>query len=674
MPILGQSSFRRLLLTRILLFSIPVLLLGVAVTFHKARSSLLYTAQQNLAQSAARKADAVSSSIQSLQVALAIASQTEVLKYGSATSANRFLNLASRQMPNVRCLQLTELETQRMIASTCGKQPIALEKNHRWERGEDRGIEDFKNQFKLHTLSVNPQRRAPQQNLSSQLDVVLSVPIYDFRGKIGYSLSAQSVLKQRENADPWSFLGYTVIVDNDGKILAHPLRDRVGRNISREPDYLRYEEILRNAQQGKSGTLNLENFDGDNTEWLVGYSPIKVATSASESRIWTVMAVAPTKHALAGLSSITQVLLVLTGGLLVAHLLGMLYMARDLALPIEKLGRYAREIHKRSLQQNAPKNFRVRELNQLAVVLDLMVNRLEERARELEAAWQEAEAANQLKSEFLATTSHELRTPLNAIIGCLRLVQDGYCDSREEELDLLKQADKAAIHLLKIINDLLDIRGIEQGKIRLFMETVNLGQTLREVIELQSVEIQRKHLRLTVPDLSMPMLVRADPARLKQIILNVLSNAVKFTDEGEIAIETRIIEKIGETFSVSPNSRGGASETHDFSTASGKAPWIVITIRDTGIGIDPDQQSKLFRPFVMADGSTTRKFEGTGLGLAISRNLVEQMDGTIQLYSAGLEQGTTVEIAFPLISSPQSLPQAADQSSGTERLTVGSQS
>jgi signal transduction histidine kinase len=321
-------------------------------------------------------------------------------------------------------------------------------------------------------------------------------------------------------------------------------------------------------------------------------------------------------------------------------------MARDLALPIEQLGKYALRIHKRDPLERAPKNFRIRELNHLAEVLDNMVGRLEERAKELESAWQEAEAANQLKSEFLANTSHELRTPLNAIIGCIRLVKDGCCDNREEEVEFLHQADKAAIHLLKIINDLLDIQRIEEKKLPLSIETVDLRQILKDVVDLEVVHIQQKGLELHVTELLEPIWVKADPARLKQVLLNIIYNAVKFTDQGSITIQTRL-EDVQELLSRSGNQNGHRPDPNDVAEPE---YWVVIAVQDTGIGIDPAQQHKLFRPFVMADGSTTRKFEGTGLGLAISRNLVEMMGGQISLHSAGLGHGTTVKIMLPVLN------------------------
>ncbi|GAB4156603.1 MAG: hypothetical protein Fur0046_36570 [Cyanobacteria bacterium J069] len=666
----GQPSFRRLLLTRILLLSIPIVLLGVAVTFRKARTSLLETARQNLTESATRKGNLIRGSIHSLKTSLAIASQTDSLKTGDLAEGQLFLERLLPQLTGAKCLQLTDLNTRQVVASTCGSAPIKSLTVHPWPYQPNLSTVD---PFQQSFLSTQPRQRIAQSPLNSQLDLVISTPVYTPAGTLRYGLSVQTVLQQIEVARPWSLLGYTVIIDQDGTFLSHPFPEKVGRNIAEEGDRDRFENILENTARGDGAVRHLFNFSGDDTEWLAGFTPIQVAVSPSEQRTWTVLAITQLDYALEGLKSISQILALLTGGLLTAHLLAMLYMARDISLPIEKLGKYARHLDRRDVKARLPKDFQVRELNQLADVLNNLVSRLEDRANELESAWQEAEAANQLKSEFLATTSHELRTPLNAIIGCVRLVQDGYCDTRDEELELLEQADKAAIHLLKIINDLLDIRGIEQGKLRLFLEVVDLRQILKEVMELQAVEIQRKHLRLTCPDLNEQILVRADPARLKQVLLNVVSNAVKFTDEGGITIDIRRHHK-SDFEQIVNNGVSLNGDGADLTSPNAKPQdWVVVSVKDTGIGVDPDQQDKLFRPFVMADGSTTRKFEGTGLGLAISRNLVERMGGSIDLYSEGLEQGTTVEITLPVVDDSQaSTFDPESQSDAPERITVSS--
>lgn len=654
MAMLSQSSFRRILLARVLLLSIPILLLGVAVTFRKARTSLLNTARINLTESAQRKADVVEASIDTLRSNLAIASQTEVLRSGDPVAVQSFLTQMKADLPiQFNCLQLVDLQTQVLIASTCGDTLIQTPSAASWASELNEAAP-----FSFRVNLLEPSADDPVQlDDQSYLNLAVSSPVYDPTGQLRYQLSARSLISQRENAAPWSFLGYTVIFNQDGTFLSHPVRDRIGRNIFDEQDDSRFQDILENALRGDSTVRHID-FLGDGMEWLAGFSPVTIPINNSQSEVWTVIAVTPLSSALKGLESITQILVILTTGLLSAHLLAMLYIARDLSRPIEQLSKYARRIHKRSPLERAPKNFRIRELNHLAEALDNMVSRLEERAKELETAWQEAEAANQLKSEFLANTSHELRTPLNAIIGCIRLVSDDCCDTREEELEFLHQADKAAVHLLKIINDLLDIRRIEESGLPLSMEVVDLRHILDEVIEIQVVQIQQKGLSLTLPNLKTPIWVEADPARLKQVLLNVLYNATKFTDKGGITVKVHIEAALD----TDPADRHPLPPDETENPLPGA--WVVVSIEDTGIGIDPAQQPKLFRPFVMVDGTTTRKFEGTGLGLAISRNLIEMMGGSISLHSDGLDQGTTVEISLPIVEQPQQpedLPEIVSQ-------------
>lgn len=640
---LGQSSFRRILLLRILLLSIPILFLGMAVTFRKARTSLLNTARLNLEQGAIRKAEIIQNSVQSLQTTLSTASETPILQSGSPATA-KFLAQLQGKLPAVQCLQLRDVSTQKLVASTCGDRLFDFVPTQGW--ATRRNPSDFAS---LQTYSITPNRfnPPPQTDMMSQLGLVIGTPVYNAAGQLKYALSAQVSLKQTEDVAPWLLQGYSIILDKNSVVLAHPNSGRIGTTIGQESNKERFDDILTNVfQRDSTGARHLFNLMNDGGEWIAGFSPLTIKISNQTSQTWALLSVTRIDSALQGLEEITQILLILTVGLLAAHLLAMLYMARDLALPIEQLGKYAMRIHQRDKLERVPKNFRIRELNHLAEVLDNMVGRLEERAKELESAWQEAEAANQLKSEFLANTSHELRTPLNAIIGCIRLVKDDCCDTKEEEVEFLEQADKAAIHLLKIINDLLDIQRIEEEKLPLSIETIDLRQIITDAVNLEAVPIQQKGLELTVTDIPAPILIQADPARLKQVLLNVIYNAIKFTDKGGITIDTTTL-----TAADLPTYQSYQNGHHDDDDPD-LQPWVVVSIQDTGIGIDPAQQHKLFRPFVMVDGSTTRKFEGTGLGLAISRNLVELMGGQITLHSAGLGQGTTVRIAMPIVTPP----------------------
>ncbi|MGF1498723.1 MAG: ATP-binding protein [Elainellaceae cyanobacterium] len=669
MKLSRQPSFRRILLLRILIISVPILLIGVAVAYRKARTTLLYTARQNLTESAVRKAENIETSVRALQSNLVAASETLALRSGTPEEARAFLEQLAMQLPtNAYCLQLIDWQTKQPISESCEEgAPTATlmsELNQLWPQDRSLLIDS---RFFIQSLSVHSVPQSEDQPaLRSQLNLVLSTPVYNVDDQLQYLLAVRAKFTQLESGEPGSLLGYTVVIDESGTVLAHPFADWVGQNVYDREDGDRYRSIIKSALRGDQDVRHLFNFSGDGSEWLAGYSSSHVSISPTQDQTWVVFAVTRIDNALHGLEEIKRILIVLTGGLLIAHLIAMLYMSRDLARPIERLGEYARHIHERHLK-DAPRNFRVRELNQLADVLDTMVQHLEERARELESAWQEAETANQLKSEFLANTSHELRTPLNAIIGCIRLVKDECCDDREEELEFLDRADEAAIHLLKIINDLLDIAKIEAGTLSLCLENVNVERVLQEVIALQTVEAHQKGLWLTANELH-SVVVQADQAKLKQVFLNIIYNAIKFTDQGGITIDTRLEPDLDTSLFVVnySKSRPKAELAAYPDQQNGSTPpsWIVISIQDTGIGIDPAQQHKLFHPFVMVDGSTTRKFEGTGLGLAISRNLIELMGGYIRLMSVGLGHGTTVEIALPVVSLSQPATSTPSLSSG----------
>ncbi len=358
---------------------------------------------------------------------------------------------------------------------------------------------------------------------------------------------------------------------------------------------------------------------------------------SKENRTWVIMAVAPIDNALSRLEEIKQVLVILTLGLVAANLLATIYIARDLALPLEQLGSYALHILRRHPSDRAPKNFEIRELNQLAETLDQMVDQLEERAEELETAWQEAQVANQMKSDFLATTSHELRTPLNAIIGCVRLVKGGDCDDREEELDFLQRADDAAIHLLKIINDLLDISKIEAGKVELNLQPISVQDLCEQCLRINQSRAEGKHLSISLevaPELNRVLL---DELRVQQMVINLLSNAVKFTPEGG---QVKLRAWMGSGHDLEKDVRP------DRSPVNTSTPYLCLEVVDTGIGIPQERWHLLFRPFQQVDSSLTRRHEGTGLGLALTKRLAELHGGTISFQSI-LDKGSVFRIWLP---------------------------
>ena len=616
---IGQSSFRRILLSRLLLVSVPVLLMGVYVTYRKARSAFLETARQNLTESAIRKADNIDQSIQFLQANLITAGESLVLKQGTLAEKETFLQQFTAQLPNqINCVELIDIKTKKpLLNRACEPEIIKVLPLERWTEKRTSSAGNIEN---VLVRSLPRQLLTKSPNNNRQLELVFAVPIYDNQGQLQSSLILQTSLLYREKVLPGSLSGYPVVISENGIILAHPYFDRIGSHISQEADADRLNLIISNAVRGQQRFLHLFSFEKYGKELVAGYSSLPSPVTGESSQKWIVLAISPLSQALAPLQQIWEAIFYLISGLLLAYLVAIVLIARDLARPLEKLRDYALNIHKIPSQNITPQNFNIREINQLASALEEMLERLRLWGEEIVKSWQEAENANQLKNQFLANTSHELRTPLNGIIGSIRCVMDGFCNSEQEEKEYLQQADNAAVHLLEIIDDILSIAKIEAGKLSVNPEPVDLHQIINEVINLQTASLQLKCLKLNLLFCPEIPIVYADTTKLKQVILNVISNSIKFTDIGTISLITRL-----------------------------ENTQAIITIIDTGIGIDPQQQSKLFRPFVMIDGSTTRKFSGTGLGLAISKNFMKMMGGDITISSQGQGLGTTVEIILPLV-------------------------
>lgn len=237
-------------------------------------------------------------------------------------------------------------------------------------------------------------------------------------------------------------------------------------------------------------------------------------------------------------------------------------------------------------------------------------------ALQLEAR-QSAEAANRAKSEFLANMSHELRTPLNGILGYAQILLRE-CSLSERQRDAVSVIRDSGNHLLSLINDTLDFARIEAGKLRMEISSVSLPEVLNVIQKIIGVRAQQKGLQFDCSIVNeIKTEVRADQRRLQQVLLNLLANAVKFTDHGRVCLQVAV-------------------------QADGK---IRFTVTDTGIGIDPEKIDSIFEPFEQA-GSPERQFGGTGLGLAISRQFVRAMDGEIHAHS-GIGEGTTFWFDLP---------------------------
>lgn len=234
------------------------------------------------------------------------------------------------------------------------------------------------------------------------------------------------------------------------------------------------------------------------------------------------------------------------------------------------------------------------------------------------------EESDRLKSEFLANTSHELRTPLNSILGFTQLILADACDSDEEIKSNVQAIQESGERLLRLINEVLDLAKIEAGRMSLALSPVDVRPVIDAAMTLLKIQADAKGIELVVEGRGEHAPVRADHTKLYQILVNLLGNAVKFTEKGRICV--RVISE--------------------------QVPgFMTLEVEDTGIGISPDVLSRLFQNFVQGDGSVTRKFGGTGLGLSISQKMTDMQGGSLKLESAGEGKGSKATLMLPLWSN-----------------------
>ncbi|MFH1259373.1 MAG: ATP-binding protein [Elusimicrobiota bacterium] len=331
--------------------------------------------------------------------------------------------------------------------------------------------------------------------------------------------------------------------------------------------------------------------------------------------------------------------------------------SRRISQPIVEVSKAAEQIAKGGLTRSLPVKTKD-EIGVLATSFNLMVQSLRDRdeklhlrAEELKSAYQKSMEATQLKSRFLANMSHELRTPMNAIIGfttlVLRKTKDVLPVKQYENLEKVKIS---ANNLLSLINDILDLSKIEAGKMTISMQSCDIINLMEESLHSIEPQAKEKSLSLVKRYRNKPLFVNTDPNRVKQVLVNLLGNAVKFTKEGSITIALRTLEFPG---AFSEAARNDA--TVNILLMDGpvkRQKFLEISVIDTGIGIPPDHLDAIFEEFRQVDSSTTRIYGGTGLGLTITKKLCVLLGGDIYVQSK-LGEGSAFSLTLPLQSEEE---------------------
>jgi len=418
------------------------------------------------------------------------------------------------------------------------------------------------------------------------------------------------------------------LVDNDGRVVVSG--NNLVTDFKRLPDLKTNPDLLNGFEsQGAVGSSIYKDATGD--EVVAGYADLG-EFGKNKALDWSIIATVSRSNWSSGFTQTANKSIVfLMASAFVAVVIGVL-MSYSVVRRIGQLGRATASVGQGDLSTSVEikgddeLSHLSRDFNQMVMQLrslnaeqKQMENILADQTAYANSMAAEAEEANQSKSEFLANMSHEIRTPMTAILGFNDILLDNATEP--DDIDAARTVKENGEYLLNLINEILDLSKIEAGKLEVEQLECSPHGIIADVASLMRVRAKAKGLPLNVQfEGPIPKTIQSDPTRLRQILINIVGNAIKFTETGSIQIVTRLLDETGEK------------------------PRLQFGVTDTGIGIAVDKIDMLFKPFTQADDSTTRKFGGTGLGLSISKRLVELLGGEFSV-SSTMGQGSTFSVS-----------------------------